>query len=109
MVLWFCVTCFLLSFNSEAKFIVTNNSKFTLRSPGRNESNQCGEPCGFSHYSQQFGERGNGKAKLFRKSPSLALGGDLPRHFLKAFILRAKTVKAHKCIFGTFVAMDKST
>ena len=46
---------------------------------------------------------------LFRKSPTLVLGGDLPRHFLKAFLLRAKTVKAHKCIFGTFVAMDKST
>ena len=109
-VLWFYYYILNLTyFNSEVKTYCYKNNKLSLRSPGRNESRQCGEPCGFSHYSQLFGERGNGKATLFRKSPTLALGGDLPRHFLKACMLRAKTVKAHKCIFGTFVAMDKST
>ncbi len=41
--------------------------------------------------------------------PTFAIGGDLPRHLLKAFKLWAKTAKAQICAFGTFVAMDKST
>ena len=53
-----------------------------------------GAPCGFSRCTYHIGERGNGKAWLFRKSSALALDDDLPRHFLKAYKFWAKTVKA---------------